>query len=105
MRALQRRRTARLLVALVVSAGLALVAWWAGTVALLVTVFVLLVAVTFTLLTLATDVIALWRGHSWRWWGRSSDDDGPFWLGTRIPRRPHPPRMPPRGAAAQSSRR
>jgi hypothetical protein len=53
--------------------------------------FVLLTIVGFVALTIAPDAIALQRRHYWRWWWRSSKDDGPFWPGTRIPRGPRRP--------------
>ncbi|HYY88666.1 MAG TPA: hypothetical protein VFA49_07715 [Chloroflexota bacterium] len=45
-------------------------------------------AAAFAVLTIASDAIALRRRHTWRWWWRASDDQGPFWPGTRILRRP-----------------
>ena len=100
MRSLQRRAAVRVGVALAVSALLSLAAWRAGPAVTLALLFTLLLLVTFALLTIAPDLIAFRRGHGWRWWWRAANDEGPFWPGTRVPRHPHPPRMPPRGAAA-----
>jgi hypothetical protein len=50
--------------------------------------FIALLVVTFALLTAAPDLIAYQRKHPWRWWWRFSDDEGPFWPGTRVPRHP-----------------
>lgn len=58
-------------------------------------VFGLLAVASYLALTIAADAIAYWRGHHWRWRWRRSNDEGPFWPGTRIPRGPRPRR--PRG--------
>jgi hypothetical protein len=100
MRAIQRRRAARAASALLVSALVSLAAWRAGPVVMLALLFTSLLVVTFSALTIAPDLVAFWRGHQWRWWWRSSDDEGPFWLGTRVPRHPRRPLLPSRGAAA-----
>lgn len=92
MRTLQRNLVARLLVALTLSALVTVAAWRAGPPALAGLAIVALTVVGFIALTVAPDAIALRRGHHWRWWWRSSDDEGPFWPGTRIPRAPRPPR-------------
>lgn len=92
MRSLQRNPLARLLVAAVGSGLLTLVAWRVGSVIVLALLVLVLTVGLFALLTVAPDAIALWRGHSWRWWWRASPDEGPFWLGTRLPRRPRRPR-------------
>jgi len=97
MRTLQRNVLARLLTAAMISALLTVAAWRAGPVALVmslclvVSLCLILSVVIFTALTSAPDVIALRRKHYWRWW-RSTDAEGPFWPGTRIPRRPTKPR-------------
>lgn len=98
---IRRRRPpiARLLAA----AGLALALTFAirllGAAALTVGLFLTLSLVLFALLSIAPDLIAHWRGHTWRWWWRRNGE-GPFWLGTRIPRHPRPPLLPARGARA-----
>jgi hypothetical protein len=92
MRSLQRRALARLLAAAAVGGLLTLLAWHLGTVAAVALLFVALTAVAFAVLTVAPDAIALRRRHPWRWWWRASPEDGPFWPGTRIPRRPRRPR-------------
>jgi hypothetical protein len=104
-RAFQRRAAARLIVSFAVSAAIAAGAYWAGPWLLLALLFVLLVVVSYAVLTIAPDAIARWRGHHWRWSWPMGHRDGPDdWLGTRVPRRPRPPRMPPRAAAAQPER-
>jgi hypothetical protein len=50
-----------------------------------VLLFLVLNMTSFVALTFAPDAIALQRRHYWRWWWRSSADEGPFWPGTRIP--------------------
>jgi len=89
VRPLQRNRFLRLGVALATSVAVTLLAWYGGTTVLALALFLLATLVTFALLTIAPDAIALQRRHYWRWWWRTSGDDGPFWPGTRIPRRPH----------------
>jgi hypothetical protein len=88
MRALQRTRLARAGVATLASALLTLIAWRAGAVVTLILLFTSLLIVTFALLSAAPDLIACRRGHGWRWWWRGSEDEGPFWPGTRVPRHP-----------------
>jgi len=88
MHALQRYRLARALVATLASALLTLLAWRAGSVVMLALLFAALLVVIFALLSAAPDLIAYRRKHVWRWWWRTSDDEGPFWPGTRIPRHP-----------------
>jgi hypothetical protein len=88
MRSLQRSRLARAVVAFLVSASLSLLAWRAGAAVTLALLLTLLLIVTFALLTAAPDFIAYQRKHHWRWWWRASDDEGPFWPGTRVPRHP-----------------
>ncbi len=100
MRRIQRSVAGRAVVALLVSGALAYLAWLAGSVFMIALLFALLVVISFVLLTIAPDAIAQWRGHEWRWWWRSSGDDGPFWAGTRIPRHPRLPLLPSRGATA-----
>jgi hypothetical protein len=92
MRAFQRNALARLLIAAAVGTLVTLIAWRAGALALAVLLFIALVIVVFSVLTIAPDAIALRRKHYWRWWWRSTDEEGPFWPGTRIPRSPKPPR-------------
>lgn len=98
MRRVNRHRIPRLLVAVLLSAVVALGLWQVGLWALLVACFLLLGVTIFTALTIAPDAIAAYRHHDWRW-GRRSEDEGPFWAGTRIPRRPPAPRPPPRHEA------
>lgn len=93
MRIVQRRPLLRLFAALVLSLVPALAAWHAGSALLGICIVVVGGITVFALLTVAPDAIALQRGHWWRWW-RSSDDEGPFWPGTRIPRGPRSPRPP-----------
>lgn len=100
MRRVQRSVAERAVVALLVSGALSYLAWRAGDAVMLALLFALLLAVSFALLTIAPDAIAHWRGHHWRWWWRSSGEDGPFWSGTRIPRHPRQPPLPARGATA-----
>lgn len=100
MRKVQRSVAGRAIVALLVSGVLSYLAWRAGSVVMLALLVALLLVVSFALLTIAPDAIAHARGHRWRWWWRSSDDDGPFWAGTRIPRHPRQPLLPSRGATA-----
>ncbi len=88
MRSLQRSVFARAIVAIVISAGLSLLAWRVGVAAMLVLLFVSLLVLSFVVLTVAPDVIAYQRKHEWRWWWRASNDDGPFWPGTCVPRHP-----------------
>lgn len=88
MRSLQHSRLARAVVAVLASAVLALLAWRAGAAVMLALLFTLLLIVTFAILTAAPDLIAYRRKHDWRWWWRASDDEGPFWPGTRVPRHP-----------------
>jgi hypothetical protein len=87
MRAIQRNPVARLVAALLAGGGLTLVAWRVGAHAVVALfLFAVLTAAVFVVLTIAPDAIALRRRHYWRWWWRASDDEGPFWPGTRIPR-------------------
>jgi membrane protein YdbS with pleckstrin-like domain len=86
MRSLQRSYLARAAVAFLTSVALTLLAWQAGPAIMLASLFTVLLIVTFALLTAAPDLIAYQRKHPWRWWWRSSDDEGPFWPGTRVPR-------------------
>jgi hypothetical protein len=53
-----------------------------------VVVLVVGAALIFAAITIAPDAIAVQRRHYWRRWWRADDNDGPFWPGTRIPRRP-----------------
>lgn len=92
MRSWQRNRPARALTALAAGGLLAALAWSLGSLVALVLLVLALTAVAFALLTIAPDAIALRRGHRWRWWERASPEEGPFWPGTRIPRRPKRPR-------------
>ena len=71
---------------------LSLVTWRLRSVVVLAVLVLVLMVGFFALLTLASDAIALGRGHSWRWWWRTSPDEGSFWLGTCIPRRLRRPR-------------
>lgn len=100
MRRVQRSIAGRAIVALLASGALTYLAWWAGSAVMLALLFALLLVVTFAVFTIASDAIAHWRGHHWRWWWRSPGDDGPFWAGTRIPRHPRQPLLPSRGATA-----
>lgn len=100
MRRIQRSVAGRAVVALLVSGALSYLVWQAGSAAMIALLFALLLVVSFALLTIAPDAIALRRGHEWRWWWRASGDDGPFWAGTRIPRHPRQPLLPARGAEA-----
>lgn len=106
MRRVQRHPGARLLVAVVLAGVITAGAWWAGQTVAFALLFAALAAVLFALLTLAPDAIAYRRGHHWRWsWSRRLGNGGPdTWLGTRVPRRPRPPTMPPRAAAARPAR-
>lgn len=88
MRGLQRNRLLRLGFALLAGAVITTGVSLGGSVALAVGLLLALTLIAFALLTIAPDAIALKRRHYWRWWWRDSDDDGPFWPGTRIPRRP-----------------
>lgn len=92
VRFVQRNPVARLLAATLLGMPLALLTWLAAPPALAVVLWVVLTVVAFVGLTLAPDAIALQRRHPWRWWWRSSDDQGPFWPGTRVPRGPRRPR-------------
>jgi hypothetical protein len=77
-----------LLTALVFAACVALAAFrlWSIHIGLVAMVFAVITMGGFIGLTIAPDAIAYRRGHYWRWWWRSSTDDGPTWPGTRIPR-------------------
>lgn len=86
MRALQRSLLARASAALLISVALTVLAWRSGTAIMAVLLLIALLTLTFALLTAAPDLIAYQRKHPWRWWWRSSDDEGPFWPGTRVPR-------------------
>ena len=88
MRTLLRNRLARLVAAALPAAAVAWAGWRHGPDALAAAVFVGLTGLCFAALTVAPDAIAYRRGHRWRWWWRSSDDEGPFWPGTRVPRHP-----------------
>lgn len=90
MRALLRNRAARTAGALLVAGVLTLAARAAGAAVVLGVLFCALGVIAFAALTIAPDAIAHLRGHSWRWWWRASDDEGPFWPGTRVPRHPRP---------------
>jgi hypothetical protein len=87
MRWLQRHPLARLGLALLVSTAVTASAWQAGRATLALLLVLTLTVFSYALLMVAPDAIALQRGHTWRWWWRASDDDGPFWPGTHIPRR------------------
>lgn len=99
VRSIQRSLAGRAACTLIASGALSYLAWLAGSVFMLALLFALLLAVSFVVLTIAPDAIAHWRGHDWRWWWRSSGEEGPFWLGTRVPRHPRTPLLPSRGAA------
>lgn len=99
MRVVQRKRTLRALCAGLVGTLLTIGLWEAGPYFMAGLLLILLTMLCFAALTIATDAIAHWRQHPWRWWWRQSDDEGPFWAGTRIPRHPHPSRPPARSAA------
>jgi hypothetical protein len=86
MRSLQRSVPARAAVALLASLAVTALAWRAGAAVMVALLFIALLVVTFALLTAAPDLIAYQRKHPWRWWWRSSDDEGPFWPGSRVPR-------------------
>ncbi|HLZ22679.1 MAG TPA: hypothetical protein VKQ30_11210 [Ktedonobacterales bacterium] len=88
MRAIQRHPVARALIAAAVSAAVSWVAVHVGAVVVDVLLFTSLFVLAFIVLSIAPDLIALQRKHNWRWWWRSSHDDGPYWPGTRIPRHP-----------------
>jgi NAD(P)-dependent dehydrogenase (short-subunit alcohol dehydrogenase family) len=88
MRRLQRRWPARLAMSFAAGVAVTLLAWHSGRAVMALLLVLALVAISFVLLTIAPDAIALQRRHYWRWWWRAADDDGPFWPGTRIPRRP-----------------
>lgn len=90
---------ARLLVAVLLALALTYAVRILGAAALAVGLFFTLSLVLFALLSIAPDLIAHARGHAWRWWWRRNGE-GPFWLGTRIPRHPRPPLLPARGAQA-----
>ena len=92
MRILQRSLVARFCLALAAGTLVTVVAWRVGPVALAGVAAVALTALAFVALTVAPDAIAIQRGHHWRWWWRSADDEGPFWPGTRIPRGGRPRR-------------
>lgn len=89
MRSIQRNVALRFAVSTALGAAPAVALWRMVPVAGLMALAVLLTLVGFLALTVAPDAIALQRGHTWRWWWRSSDDEGPFWPGTRIPRGGH----------------
>lgn len=101
MRRLQRSLLVRGAVAFALGALFSSVAWHLGSVIAFSLLVALLTLVVFAALTIAPDAIAHWRRHPWRWWWRTSEDDGPFWLGTRIPRHPRPPFMPSNRAMAK----
>lgn len=95
MHMVNRHRVPRLLIAVLLSAVISLGLWLTGEWALLVVCFLLLGLTLFLALTSVPDASAAYRHHDWRW-GRRADDEGPFGVGTRIPRRPPAPRPPPR---------
>lgn len=99
MRNIQRRLTARLLCAALLALALTTIIWRLGIQALVVSLFFTSGVVLFALLSIAPDLIAHRRGHYWRWWWRRGDE-GPFWLGARVPRHPRRPLLPARGAQA-----
>jgi hypothetical protein len=72
--------------AALMSTVLTLLAWQGGTATAVVLLRIALSIITFTLMTAAPDLIAYQRKHPWRWWWRSSDDEGPFWPGALVPR-------------------
>jgi hypothetical protein len=92
VRFIVRNPVARALAAAATSALLTAGVWWAGVIALVATLFGTLLIIAFAALTIVPDAIAHQRRHPWRWWWRSSDDEGPFWPGTHIPRHPGRPR-------------
>ena len=92
MRFFQRNAVARFGAAVAVSLAIMLLGWRGDLSAVAALAVAALAVVIFIALTIAPDAIALWRRHHWRWWWRSSDDQGPFWPGTRIPRGPKGPR-------------
>lgn len=83
MRWLQRQSFARLFVAMLFAAALSSLLIGRAPVALAVLLFIVLTLVGFVALTIAPDAIALQRRHYWRWWWRSTEEDG--WAGTASP--------------------
>lgn len=92
MRSFQRRPALRALLALGLGGIIGSPAHAALSVTVDLAIGGLVAIVVYLALTIAPDAIAHWRGHRWRWWWRRSDDEGPFWPGTRIPRGPRPGR-------------
>jgi membrane protein YdbS with pleckstrin-like domain len=92
MRWLQHQPLARLVLALVLAAVSSLGVGTVSSPPAAVLAFVVVTILAFVAVTIAPDSIALQRRHYWRWWWRTSEDDGPFWPGTRIPRGPRRPR-------------
>lgn len=80
--------SSRLAIALLANGLVTLTAVRIGQQILVVLLSVSLTVIAAATLTIAPDAIALQRGRPWRWWWRSSDDEGPYWPGTRIPRSP-----------------
>jgi hypothetical protein len=92
MRRLQHHPLTRLVVSILLAAVSSFVALQLTLPTVGAMTFAMVTIATFVALTIAPDMIALQRRHYWRWWWRMSDDDGPFWPGTHIPRVPRPPR-------------
>ncbi|MBF6589302.1 MAG: hypothetical protein IVW57_02075 [Ktedonobacterales bacterium] len=102
MRTLQRKMPVRWIIALVLSAMMTFALWRAGEGVTLVLLFALLTVALFACLSIAPDAIAAWRGRCGRWsWRARGGQWGSDWGGVREPRRPRPPFMPPRAAAAE----
>lgn len=49
-------------------------------------------------------MVSAWGVRARRLFGRRGGDNGRGLSGSRVPRRPHPPFMPPRAAAAEPER-
>ena len=88
---LQRNPITRLITAIVLAALVSSVVGMISSLPVAAGAFASLAALAFAALTVAPDAIALQRRHYWRWWWRTSQDEGPFWPGTRIPRHPRRP--------------